>query len=156
MKNMKILVAYYSRTGTTRKLAQDISKALNADIEEIIDTKNRDGVLGYMGAGRDGSTKKLTKLEPIKKDPSKYDLIILGTPVWAWAISAPIRTYITENKDKFKKVAFFITKGGSDCEKLFKEMGELAGKNPLATLELKTKEVIKGNYDLKEFSKKVK
>ena len=41
----KTLVLYYSRTGTTKKLATFIGDVLGADVEEIIDTKNRSGVM---------------------------------------------------------------------------------------------------------------
>ncbi|MEI6774938.1 MAG: hypothetical protein WCL18_09565 [bacterium] len=41
----KILVLYYSRTGITKKLATFIGDVLDADIEEIVDTKNRSGVM---------------------------------------------------------------------------------------------------------------
>jgi flavodoxin len=41
----KILVVYYSRTGMTKKLANSIANLLFADIEEIVDTKNRSGLM---------------------------------------------------------------------------------------------------------------
>lgn len=39
---MKILIVFYSRTGTTRKVAHELQKSLKADIEELFD-KNRSG-----------------------------------------------------------------------------------------------------------------
>ena len=44
---MKSLVAYYSRTNTTKKLAEAIANNVNADIEEIIPKVNYQGKLGY-------------------------------------------------------------------------------------------------------------
>ena len=67
---MKILVVYYSRTGNTRKVAEEIENTLNCDIEEIIDTKNRSGLLNYITSGFQASRKKLTTLENIKNDPA--------------------------------------------------------------------------------------
>jgi flavodoxin len=43
---MKTLVVYYSRTGTTRKVAEAIAGILRCDIEEVVDTKKRSGILG--------------------------------------------------------------------------------------------------------------
>lgn len=145
----KALVVYYSRTGTTRKVAQAISKEMQCDIEEIIDTKDRTGAIGYMLAGRDATKKKLTVISPIMKDPGLYDIVIIGTPIWAFTMSTPVRTYIEENKDKFKDVAFFCTQGGSGSERAFKHMEELCKKSPVGCLELKTLEVVKEMYSEK-------
>ncbi|MGZ7109578.1 MAG: flavodoxin family protein, partial [Methanobacterium sp.] len=60
---MKILVVFYSRTDNTRKVAEEIKNSLDCDIEEIIDTQNRSGPLGYMRSGRDASRGKLTILK---------------------------------------------------------------------------------------------
>jgi flavodoxin len=89
---MKKLVVFYSRTGTTKKIAQEIARKINADIEEIADLKNRKGILNWILAGRDGMKGSLTKVN-YSKDPGKYDLIIAGTPVWVNMVPA-IRTYL--------------------------------------------------------------
>lgn len=44
---MKTLVVYYSRSGNTRLVAQEISSAIDSDIEEIADTKNWSGTMGF-------------------------------------------------------------------------------------------------------------
>ena len=44
----KVLVVYYSRTGTTRSLASALAKMLAADLEEICDCSNREGPGGYL------------------------------------------------------------------------------------------------------------
>ena len=105
---MKKLVVYYSRTGNTHKVAEEITNGLECDIEEIIDTKNRSGPLGYIRSGRDAGNRKLTVLKDIINDPSQYDLLIIGTPLWAWHVSTPVRTYIHENQANFKDVALFL------------------------------------------------
>ncbi len=73
---MKTLVVYYSRSGTTKKIADEICDKMNCDIEEIIDNKNRKGLFGWLIAAFDARSKKLTVIENIKNDPSKYDLVI--------------------------------------------------------------------------------
>jgi flavodoxin len=165
---VKTLVAFYSRTGTTKKIASAIAEKTGADLEEIRDTVDRSGAMGYLRSGRDSIKKKLTKLEPLKFEPDQYDSIIIGTPIWGWNVSVPVRTYITEQKDKFqpkadqpradKKVAFFCTMGGSGNENAFSEMEKIIGKKPMATLALTTKEVVNDNYSeiLEEFILKIK
>jgi len=153
----KILIAYYSRTGITKKVAEKLKEKLGADIEEIKDTVDRKGIKGYLLSGRDAMQRKLTKLEPAISSLENYDLVIIGTPIWGWNMSVPVRTYLTNQKDKFKSVAFFCTMGGSGDAKAFKEMSEISGKIPMATLALNTFEVVKNNCEdkIKEFSDKI-
>ena len=143
---MKTLVVYYSRTETTKKVAEEIASKLDSEVEEIRDTVNRKGIWGWLISGRDGMKRRLTKLYRMEKNPADYDLVIVGTPIWAGNVSAPTRTYLTAFKNKFKKVAFFCTMGGRGDENAFKEMEEVVGQKPIATLALVAKEVSANNY----------
>jgi flavodoxin len=143
---MANLVVFYSRSGKTKKIGTLISEQLKCENEEIFDTKKRSGIFGYLKSGRDAIKKKLTILQEIKKNPASYDLVIIGTPIWGANMSTPIRTYITEHKEKFKTIAFFCTEGSSGGQKCFKSMEELCGKKPIATLEIKGKEIKKDMY----------
>lgn len=106
---MKSLVVYYTRTGVTKFVAQTIAAELGSDIEEVVDLKNRAGKLGWMSAGRDSMQGKETQITPTTKNPADYDLVIVGTPIWAWSPSAAIRTYLGKNSLSGKKVALFFT-----------------------------------------------
>ena len=143
---MKTLVAYYSRTNITKKLALEIAEAVNADTEEIISKVNYDGKLGYVRAGKDGMTAKIIDLETLKHDPADYDLIYLGVPVWAGKAANPLISYIKQNEGKFSNVKFFATAGKSGFEGAFKQIEEFVGRSPLKTLALTTKEVKFGDF----------
>lgn len=155
---MQALVVYYSRGGTTRKIAEELSKELKCDIEEIQDTANRSGPVGWLSCARQARAAALTKLQPIKNDPSKYDLVIIGTPVWAGHVSTPVRTYIADNKDKLKKVSFLVTENARGDEATIKDMEELSGKTAPDTLIVKTKEIKSGEYQdkIKKFAGSIK
>ncbi|MEM4267500.1 MAG: flavodoxin [Candidatus Woesearchaeota archaeon] len=118
---MQTLVIYYSRTGNTRLVAEMIAKELNADIEEIVDKTSREGVLGYLRAGRDAIRKKMTRIESIKKKPEKYDTIIIGQPVWGWTMVPALRTFLSKYDIGRKRVALFCTMGSSGDKKCFAE-----------------------------------
>jgi flavodoxin len=154
---MKTLVVFYSRSGDTRRVAEEIKNSLDCDMEEIIDTKNRSGPIGYMKSGRDASSGKLTVLKDLTNDPSQYDLLIIGTPLWAWHVATPVRTYIHQNHEKFSKVAFFCTAGGKSFDGAFKDMQELSGLAPIETLGVREKEIKNGSYQsqVAEFVKKI-
>jgi flavodoxin len=147
---MKILVVYYSRTGLTRKIATEISKRFNADIDEIIDKKDRSGPLGYMLAGKDAMKERLTHIS-FGQEPKTYDMIIIGGPVWAWTVTPAIRTYITKNAAdlKARKVAFFATQGSSGAEKKFETMSHILGVKPFATLIVNGKDFRNGMHENK-------
>jgi len=155
---MKILVAFYSRSGNTKKVAEAISEILKCDKEEIFDMKNRKGISGFLSAGTDANLRRLTVIREIKNNPSLYDLVIVGTPVWSSNISTPIRTYLSLYKGDFKKVAFFCTRLGSDSKKVFDDMKNLSQKTPLALLELTSREGVRNQYTqkVKEFIKNLK
>ena len=155
---MKILVVFYSRSGRTKKVAEAILDILKCDKEEIFDIKSRKGVLGFLSAGTDANLRRLTAIKEIKNNPSLYDLVIIGTPVWSSNISTPIRTYLSLYKDDFKKVAFFCTRLGSDSKKVFDDMKNLSQKSPLALIELTSREVTRNQYmqKVKEFIKNLK
>ena len=62
-----------------------------------------------INGGKDASRKSLTEIAPTQKAPVDYDLVVLGTPIWAWAPTPAIRTYISKNSLAGKKVALFYT-----------------------------------------------
>jgi len=146
---MKTLVAFYSRTGTTRKVAENLAGKLGADVEDIIDTADRSGIIGYIKSGKDALQKKLADIKPTDKNPEDYEMVIIGTPNWASKMAPAIRTYISNNKSKIKKAAFFCTQGGSGDVKLFDEMVVFSGIHPVARMTILTREVPKNNFQEK-------
>jgi len=146
MDTKKILVAYYSRTGITKTVSNKIRQLLNCDIEEIIDTKNRKGILGYISAGYSALKGSLTEIIEPKFDPSDYDIIIIGTPVWAGRISNAVRTYISKNAGKIKNIMVFCTQSGEGKNKVCNDIKEYYGREPLAALTITGKQMKDGSY----------
>ncbi|HUU74116.1 MAG TPA: flavodoxin [Burkholderiales bacterium] len=133
---MKTLVIYFSRTGHTQKIAEAIAANYGSDIEKIKEVNDWSGVSRYLAAGRDAMFKRPGSIQSAHKEPVQYDLIILGTPIWAWNLSPPMRAYIAGHKSKLNQVAFFCTEGGSGGKRAFRQMADLIGKQPVATLEV--------------------
>ena len=144
---MKPLVVFYLRTGTTKKVGEALADLLQCDSEELIDTKKRAGPLGFLRSGRDAARNKLTVLKPLIHDPALYDVVALGTPVWNGLMSSPMQTYITINKSKFNRVAFFCTQGGFENKKLFSDMQALCGRHPASVLALRAAAVKNEEYN---------
>jgi len=155
---MNALVVYYSRTGSTRKVAQAISDQLDGSMEEITEPKSRKGIIGFMRSGFEAMRQKPSKINPITANPADFDFIIIGSPVWGGSLSSPVRAFLVEYGKVLGNVAFFSTKGGSATPKLFAQMESLVGKAPVATLELRQSEVEKQAFAerLDSFLEKVK
>ena len=154
---MKILVTYYSRTKVTASVAKEIQKNLNCDIEEIIDTKDRSGIIGYIVSCYDAIKAKPGEIKPIEKDVSEYDLVIVGTPVWASTMAPAILTYLTENKEKFKEVSFFCTCGSGGYDKTLSKMEEITGKRSVEKLFLTKKDITSSfEFKIESYTEKLK
>lgn len=144
--NKKVLVAYYSRTGVTKKVADIIKENIDCDLEEIVDKANRRGFIGFIKAGYAALKGRSTEIENTKYDVSEYDLIIVGTPVWAGHISCATRRFLELNSKKIKKAAFFATKGGNTKDDTFVDMEVLSGAKPIDILEISGDLIKNGEY----------
>ena len=134
-------------------MAESIAKRLKADLEEIHDRKKRSGLVGYIKSGRESLKKGIAEIDEPDKDPSEYDLVIVGTPVWAGRMSSPVRGYLTKTMESMGKVAFFSTFKASGGDSAIQEMSELIEKNPIATAFIKAKSISNGTYmdDVRNF-----
>lgn len=156
---MRVLIAYYSRTGNSKRIGTLLKEVLEefpdvvTQIEPIVDLKDRSGVGGYAIGGRDAAMKKLTDISPPLNDAGNFDMLIIGGPVWAWTVSPAIRTYCSTQGRKARKIAFFCTMGGSGDKRAFSEMERLCGKPPLSVLGLTDGMVKKDGPALREILK---
>jgi flavodoxin len=107
--NNEALIVYYSRTGKSKVVCDEIMRNYCVDILELKDLKDRSGAWGFMGAAFDNMFDRYTEIEPKLPDLSKYSLIILVSPIWNWKMSAPIRTFLKDNILKDKKLVVFTT-----------------------------------------------
>jgi flavodoxin len=155
---MRALVVFYSRDGHTREIGRKIAQELSCREEELKDAKNREGFFGWLGGGRDALRKKLTELKGKLHNPAMYDIVIIGTPVWAGRMAPAVRTYVSKNEHKFRKIALFSTAGSEDGEKALLEIEEICGKKPLAALPILARETgkEKTGKEIIEFCRKIR
>lgn len=149
---MKKLIVFYSRTGVTKKAAEILAKEIDAEIKEIKDKDKREGATGYLRSGYQAMNRKLAEIEQDEKNPNDYELVIIGTPVWADKIPPAIRTYLTRNKLE-KKIGILITMGGSGDKEVIEEIKKLTPKAELIGWMSTTKKEME--VKVKEFSGKL-
>jgi flavodoxin len=159
---MKALIAYYSKTGMNERVAYDLQKKLRCDIEEIVDRTDRHGPWGYLKSGFQAALRQRTKIAHARRDPAKYDVLVLMSPIWASLITPALRTYIQDNLDsirKARKVAFVSVSGGGSSGN-FNSVDDLEtqlGKKTAAFLMLAEHEVEHQIYEIRldQFIKKI-
>jgi flavodoxin len=132
----RILVVYFSRGGNTRRVAEHLATDLGADLEEIVDKTSRSGVFGYQRSGFQAFFRRLAPIAPPAHDPDAYDLIVVGTPIWDMSLSSPVRSYLRRHRSVLPTVAFFCTCIGVGSERVFRQMTEESGREPVARLVL--------------------
>jgi len=73
---MKTLIVFFSLTGNTRKIAQAISDELDGTLEEIQDTRNRNGIAGYLLSIMEAIFKKRSKIQEVERAFSLLDELL--------------------------------------------------------------------------------
>jgi flavodoxin len=141
-----ILVVYFSRSGYTRRVAEQVAKRAGADCEAIREHRSRHGLLGYWRSAHQALRAAAIDIEPGSLEPRKYALVVLGTPVWAGNVSAPMRAYIAKHRDDFTRVALFCTQGGSGAPKVLQKMTALCDQVPAATAFFNDAQIDAGSH----------
>ncbi len=106
---MKALIVYYSRTGATRGVAQELKQRLDADLVEITSPRFQAGPFGYLRAGFDSVRGKLPPIEFPEVDFSAYDLVLVGAPIWTSYPALPARTFFSKASTLGTETALFFT-----------------------------------------------
>jgi hypothetical protein len=125
----KTLVVYYSLSGNTARVAQEIARLARADIEVLRDFDREPplGFLGYVRAALDALRGKPGRLGALACDPHNYALIVIGTPVWAGRMTPAIRAYLERYKDALSRVGFFVTSGRTNASQVVLPMETVIG-----------------------------
>jgi flavodoxin len=140
------LIVFYSMTGNTRGLADELRDALPGELEEILEPRTRKGLPGAVRALFDALTRREPPIRPPASDPAHCALLVLGGPVWAGRMAAPVRSYARRHGARANQVAFFCTQGGNESGPAFAELAVLCGKTPVATLAIPAPRLARGAH----------
>lgn len=125
----KVLVVYYSLEGTTKRVAGLIAEPTDADLLALRPRKEipTGGFLKYPLGGFQALTKQKPALHPLGKDPQEYDLLFIGTPVWAGYYTPALRSFFAQTDLQDRAVALFCTHRGGPGRTLGAMRAELGG-----------------------------
>lgn len=143
----KTLVAYFSASGVTRRVAENLAVAAEADLYEIRPAvPYTDADLNWMDKNsrstiemKDQSSRPV--LADRDADIDAYDRIFLGFPIWWYTAPAIIKTFLESYDFSGKTIILFATSGGSGLGKAAKDLeagfagtvireGKLLNRNP--------------------------
>jgi flavodoxin len=110
----RILVVYYSLDGNTRFIAENIAGELRADTWElkVKDEVPPTGFMRYIWGGRQVFKEIKPQLALSDIHPKDYDIVFIGTPVWAFTYAPALASFFLAHRLTSKKLAFFCCSGG--------------------------------------------
>lgn len=141
----KVLIVFFSRTGTTRLLAEGIARATDGDLEELRERRSRRGVLGWLRSGYEGTYGKAAEPLAVRHDVTAYDIVFIGSPTWNQALSSPVRGFMQRSQARLANVALFATCAGRGADQVLEQMTNLLPEPPLATLGMLENDVRHGS-----------
>lgn len=126
---MKTLVLYYSFEGNTDYVAKEIASRLGADIQRVEPVKElkSKGFSKFIWGGKQAVMKTKPPIKPLAKATAEYDMVLIGTPVWASTYAPPIRTLLENENLHGKKVGFFYCHDGGPGKVLDAFKNEISG-----------------------------
>lgn len=135
---MKALIIYYSLDGSTKAIAETMAGEIGADVLELKPVKQlRGGAFSkHFWGGRQVVLKETPELAPLTKNAADYDLVVIGTPVWAFNFAPPLRTFFSQKFVQNKKVALYCCCDGMAGKTLMNMRTELAGNDIIGELTL--------------------
>ena len=127
----KAIVLYYSRTGDTRVVARSIQEAMDCDLQEIKDLKDRSGIKGFWGGMKDVTNKVKAEIKPQTLNLDAYELIVICSPVWGMHFIPAITTFMSSMDFKDKRIVLAavarMNMKAENMEELNKEIGSKGG-----------------------------
>lgn len=110
----KILIVYFSHSGNTRVIAEQIQKETGGDIFEIkpVNDYPSDYNTVVDQAKKEINTSYKPELKTSIKNIEQYDVIFIGSPNWWSTIAPPVATFLSEYNLEGKTIVPFMTHGG--------------------------------------------
>lgn len=123
---MKKAVVFYSLSGNTQAAAKEIAEGIGADLIELKlvkpfpTEKSKQLALGGMQA----MFGMKPAIQELSKNIKEYDVLILGTPIWAGTIASPVHSFLNKYQVLDKIVAVFTFSGGGDNKRCIAKLSK--------------------------------
>ena len=123
----KILVAYFSWSGNTKAVAEEIHKQVGGDIVEIVPATpySETYSVTVAKAKAEQAANARPAISTKIDDFDKYDVVFLGYPNWWGSFPMPVATFVETYKLDGKTVAPFFTHGGGGEQRCLSDLQKL-------------------------------
>ena len=126
--NPRRLVVYFSRMGYGKRLAYEEAERTGAEIYELRSTERTAGTLGFWWCGRYAMHRWDMPIEPVTVDLTRYEHVTICTPIWVFALAAPVRAFCRQSAGKIRAYdAIVVHHQNSVYENAVQEMDALLG-----------------------------
>ena len=113
-ENKRILVAFFSYSGTTQSVAEQLSSRIGADLFEIAPAEEYSSL--YLRSNREIRRGERPELSAEVENMEEYDIVFVGYPVWFHATPASVNSFLESYDLTDKLIIPFCTSGGSDID----------------------------------------
>ncbi|WP_265580371.1 flavodoxin family protein [Methanofollis aquaemaris] len=138
---------FYSGTGQTRTLATAAAGIVGADLVEVRDLAGYSKSMMYLKGAPKARRGEEAEIEPAEIDVGAYDLVVVGTPVWAWSPTPAANAIVAALRNcEGKRAVAFATSGGMPGSTLEKLSAKLEGRGMIVagTFHVSDKDLKKG------------
>ncbi len=126
--NPKRLVVYFSRMGYVRRKAFEEAARTGAEVYEIQSAERTEGTLGFWWCGRYAMHRWPMPIRPVTVDLTAYEHVTICSPIWAFALAAPVRAFCQAASGKIREADYLLVHfSPASYENAADEMDRLLG-----------------------------
>ena len=148
----KVLVVYFSHTGTTREVAKYLNDIVKGDLIELVPVNAYPS--GYSDALEPAKKEQRENARPELKTKidnfDNYDVIYLGYPIWWGTVPMVINTFLESYDFSGKTVIPFATSGGTGISQSITDI-----KNEIPKADVKEGLLVRDNSDIEPWLKRI-
>jgi hypothetical protein len=142
----KFLVVSYSYTGTSRQVAQTLCEMQAWDQAEIKDREARAGWSGTVRCVLDSLFRRAPEIQVPALNLLDYDAVVLVSPIWAYRLAGPMRSFVAQNRHALPDVAVISVMGSRGAPNAEAEIAALLGRTPMLSTAFTAVEIGNGSY----------
>jgi flavodoxin len=141
----RILVVFYSYTGTCRQAAELLCAQHGWPRGEILETRARAGARGTLRCIADTVLRRRPAIHYDGPDPANYDAVVLVAPIWAYGLAGPMRSFIAQQGAALKRYAVVSVMGSAGASNAVAEIDRTLRRAPLIATAFTSREVEDGS-----------
>lgn len=141
----KVLVVFYSHTGTSRRLAELLCSQQGWEIAEIEEERPRSGPWGTWRCVLDSLLRRHPAIRYQGPFPKDFDAVVLVSPIWVGRLAGPMRSFVARRRGHLPDVAVALVMGSRGAPDAVAEITRLIGETPILSTAFTAREVDDGS-----------